>query len=101
MWWGDLPEPWGRRPIVLLSRDDAYTSLNWFIVAPITTRIRTIPTTVLLDPTADPVPRLSVVSLDSLQVVSGGWLVDLIGQLSAERIAEIDRALHFALGLRD
>jgi mRNA-degrading endonuclease toxin of MazEF toxin-antitoxin module len=87
--------------VVLLSRDDAYTTLRWFVAAPITTRVRRLPSTVLLDPAVDPVPRLSVITLDSLQVVSDEWLVDQIGQLSSDRIAEVDRALHFALGLRD
>jgi len=40
-----------------------------------------------------------VVSLDHIQVVDGSWLVDPVGQLSHERIAEVDLALHFALGI--
>lgn len=99
VWWADLPEPWGRRPVLLIARDAAYTSLRWFLVAPLTTRIRRIPTSVLLDPSADPVPSPCVVSLDNLQVIERSWLVDLIGQLSDERMAEVDLALHRALGI--
>jgi len=38
-----LPKPACRRPVLLLSRDDAYSYLNKFIVVEITTTIRNIP----------------------------------------------------------
>ena len=31
IWWADLQEPVGRRPVLLLSRTDAYSYLNKFI----------------------------------------------------------------------
>ena len=99
IWWADLPAPWGRRPVVLIARDTAYRVLTSFAVAPLTTRIRTIPTTVVLNPTDDPVPNVCAVSLDHLQVIRHEWLVDPVGQLSAERMAAVDAAIHFALGL--
>jgi hypothetical protein len=30
VWWADLPEPAGRRPVLLLSRNDAYGYLSKF-----------------------------------------------------------------------
>lgn len=43
IWLADLPAPAGRRPVLLLSRNDAYQYLSKFIVAEITTTIRAIP----------------------------------------------------------
>ena len=100
IWWADLPSPWGRRPVLLIARDTAYTALSSFAVAPLTTRIRRITTAVFLDPQVDPIPEQCIVSLDHFQVIDGGWLVDPVGQLSAERMAEVDLALHRALGIQ-
>ena len=100
VWWADLPEPWGRRPVVLLARDEAYAVLTWIVVAPLTTRIRDIPTAVVLSPDVDGVPRRSAVYLDHLQAVRREWLTAPIVRLGSERIQAIDRAIHFALGLR-
>jgi mRNA interferase MazF len=38
-----LPKLAGRRPVLLLSRDDAYSYLHKFVVAEVTTTIRNIP----------------------------------------------------------
>ena len=38
--WANMPEPIGRRPVLLLSRTPAYEYLNKVIVAEITTTIR-------------------------------------------------------------
>jgi mRNA interferase MazF len=83
----------------LIARDTAYSALSSFAVAPLTTRIRRIATAVLLDPTVDPIPEQCIVSLDHIQVIDGGWLIEPVGQLSRERMAQVDRALHFALGI--
>ena len=43
LWWADLPKPAGRRPVLLLSRDDAYSYLHKLIAAEVTTTMRAIP----------------------------------------------------------
>ena len=101
VWWADLRDPWGQRPVVLVARDEVYATLTWIMAAPTTTRLRTAPSTVLLDPDQDPVPRPCVVQLDHVQSIRRDWLIERIGDLSVSRMTEIDRALHFALGLRD
>ena len=40
VWWANLPQPLGRRPVVLLSRDEAYSIRNAVTVAEVTRRIR-------------------------------------------------------------
>jgi len=48
IWWADLPKPAGRRPVLLLSRDDAYGVLNKFVATEITATVRHIPLEVAL-----------------------------------------------------
>lgn len=100
VWWADLSEPWGRRPFVLLSRDDAYTLLSWVVVAPLTTNVRDIRTFVELDPSADGVPRRCAVNLDAIQAIRPEWIDARIAQLRREKIQAIDHAIQFALDLR-
>lgn len=99
IWWANLPSPWGRRPVLLLARNEAYTLLTWIMAAPLTTSWRDIPTQVLLDPNDDGVPRASTINLDSIQAIRKEWLDSFIISLKTERMHEVDRALHFALGL--
>jgi len=96
VWWCELPEA-GRRPVVVLSRDAAIPRLRRTLIAPCTTTIRGIPSEVLLEPDDDPVPRTSVVNLDSVASVSFGTLVERLGRLSDERMRRICKALEIAV----
>lgn len=101
IWWANLPEPWGRRPVLLLSRDQAYRLLTWVVVALLNTRLRDVPSAVLLDPDADQVPSSWIVNLDSIQAIRLAWIDQYITHLRPERMEAVERAVHFALGLRD
>lgn len=96
VWWCELPEI-GRRPVVVLSRDAAIPRLRRTLVGPCTTTIRGIPSEVLLEPAEDPVPRTSVVNLDSVESVSLATLVERLGRLSDERMVQICEALEVAV----
>lgn len=96
VWWCEPPEI-GRRPVVVLSRDAAISRLQRVIVAPCTTTIRGLASEVVLEPTDDPVPRTSAVNLDSIESVSVAILVDRIGRLSDDRMAQICAALEVAV----
>ena len=96
LWWCEVPEA-GRRPVVVLSRDAAIPRLRRALVGPCTTTIRGIPSEVALDPTEDPVPRPSVVNLDSVESVSIATLVKRLGRLSDDRMREICEALAIAV----
>ena len=96
VWWCELPEI-GRRPVVVLSRDVAIPRLRRSLIGPCTTTIRGIPSEVLLEPGDDPVPRLSVVNLDSVESVSLATLAERLGRLSDERMRQICKALEIAL----
>ncbi|GMU59668.1 MAG: toxin MazF5 [Myxococcaceae bacterium] len=95
--WAELPQPIGRRPVLLLSRDAAYEYLTKAIVAEITTRIRRIPQEVHLGP-REGLPRPCVANLDNLHTVEVRELAERLGALARRRIPEVKRALGFTLG---
>jgi mRNA interferase MazF len=98
IWWAELGKPAGRRPVVLLSRNEAYSVRSLVVVAPVTTRVRNIPSEVNLG-TADGVPQNCVANLDTITTVPRGCLSSRVTALSATKIKEIEAAIHFALGM--
>jgi mRNA interferase MazF len=67
------------------------------LVAPCTTTIRGLPSEVLLEPGDDPVPRRSVVNLDSVESVAVSVLVERLGRLADARMQEVCAALGVAV----
>ena len=98
VWWADLPQPTGHRPVVLISRDDAYSYRDLVTVAPVTRRIRGIPAEVSLGP-EDGMPRVCAANLDSMTTVPRAALQRHIASLSDDKLQAVDAAIHFALGL--
>ena len=98
IWWAELPPPAGRRPVVLLSRNEAYAVRELVTVAPVTTRVRRIPTEVPLGP-AEGLPKACVANLDTITTIPRQTLTQRIGPLAPEKLAAVERALAFALGL--
>ena len=96
IWWAELPQPAGRRPVLLLSRDDAYGVLSKFIAAEITTTIRKIPIEVPLGK-ADGLPKACVANCDNLRAISKGQLVERISRIPESRVSEAKRAVGYAL----
>jgi mRNA interferase MazF len=82
---------------VVLSRDAAIPRLRRALIGPCTTTIRGIPSEVALEPGQDPIPRTSVVNLDSVESVSVGALVERLGRLSDDRMRQICAALDVAV----
>ncbi len=96
IWWAELPKPAGRRPVILLSHNDAYDILNKFIAAEITTTIRNIPIEVRPG-AAEGLPRPCAVNCDNLRTISKTHLVKRISRLPAARAGELKRAVGYAL----
>lgn len=94
MWWSEDPAL-GRRPVLVLSRDDVLPALRRPLVAPLTTRVRDLPTEVALD-VDDGLPRPCVVSLDNLQPLAAATLVERVTQLGPLRLAAVCEALAVA-----
>lgn len=97
IWWADLPAPAGRRPVVLLSRNEAYAVRDLVTIAPVTTRIRDIPSEVPLT-SADGVPKRCVVNLDTITTIPKRSLASRLAALSPTKIDAVNAALKFALG---
>lgn len=95
VWWAVVDK---RRPVVLVSRDEAYDVRALVIVAPATTTIRGYSVEVRLG-RREGLPRPCVVNCDWLVTVPKGALVSRAGALSSAKLAQLDDALRFALGL--
>jgi mRNA interferase MazF len=94
--WLELAEE-GRRPVCVLTRDEAISKLQNVVVALITRTIRGIKTEVQLDKN-DGMPRECAISLDNLRTVPKALLVEPITQLGADKLAKVCRALETATG---
>jgi mRNA interferase MazF len=98
IWWAELEPPAGRRPVLLLSRDEAYSVRDLITVAPVTTRVRHIPSEVPLS-LEDGLPKPCVVNLDTLTTISKASLRERLTTLSPDKQKAVEAALHFALGM--
>lgn len=98
VYWCDFFPPDKRRPVLILTRNSAISFLTGITVAPLTTRIRNIPTEVVLTPEDDKVPAKCAVNLDNLQTVQKDSLDDYLTTLSPGRMREVITAIEFALG---
>jgi mRNA interferase MazF len=96
VWWAALPEPIGRRPVLLLSRSSAFEYLNRVMVVEVTSTIRSIPVEVPLG-RAEGLTRRCVANLDNVHVIPKRSLATRIGALSPGRVHEVKRAMGYAL----
>jgi mRNA interferase MazF len=87
------------RPVVIVSRDDPQGRRAKATVASVTSHLRDIPTSVLVDH-RDGLARASTINCDELQTIPKAALVRRIGRLSATKLEALDHALRFALQLR-
>ena len=94
--WYRFARPDKQRPVVVLTRDAALEFLAEVTVAPVTSRIRDIPTEVVLT-SDDGLPRTCAANLDYVQTVSRTRVGSLITMLRAGRMRQIADALRFAL----
>ena len=97
VWTYRFKAPDKRRPVVILSRDEAIDVLHTVLVAPITSTIRDLPSQVVIGRN-EGLEHDSAVSLDHVQCVDRARLIRRLGCLSAERMREMCSALAFATG---
>jgi len=98
VWWANLRPPIGRRPVLLLSRDVAYTVRASVTIAPITRTVHNIPVEVRLGQ-EDGLSAECVVNLDGIQTVPKQWLENSIATLSPSKMDSVEKAIKFALDL--
>ena len=96
VWWAGLPDPVGRRPVLLLGRTSAFAYLTRVLVVEVTTRIRYIPQELALG-RREGLPRSCVANLDALRTIPRASLDLRIGRLPASRHVELKRALGHVL----
>jgi mRNA-degrading endonuclease toxin of MazEF toxin-antitoxin module len=96
IWWTSLPEPAGRRPVLLLGRTASYAYLSRVLVVEVTTTVRGIPQEISLGK-REGLPRPSVANLDALRTVPRSCLESRLGRLGVHRHVEAKRALGHAL----
>jgi len=94
--WLELEEE-GRRPVVVLKRDEALDSLRNVVVALVTRMVRGIETEVEIGP-ADGMPVECAVTLDNLRTVPKALLTEPITRLDGARVDELCRALRSSTG---
>lgn len=90
-WWYEHPRA-GRRPFVILTRDEALTQV---LAVPATTTARDIPTEVTLD-LADGMPGPCCVALDNLAMIRPALCTERITRLSPQRMRAVCAALALA-----
>ena len=95
LWWASLDK---RRPVVLLSRDEAYAVRALVTVAPVSTRIRGFAAEVRLG-RREGLSKACVANLDAVVTIPQRALLERIRSLSTHKIEEINEALRFTLGL--
>ena len=89
VWWGESPHEKGR-PYLVVSRDAANAVMKRVLVAPITRRIRSIPSELPVG-ADEGLPVESVASFDNLQPFPTAMLTRRLGLLSEARMALICR----------
>ncbi len=101
VYWYRFAPPDKRRPVVVLTRSSALGYLTRVVVASVTTRVRGIPSEVLLTPEDDGVPERSAVTLDNIFTVPVAALGERITTLSAVRMGSVRKSIEFALGFSE
>jgi mRNA interferase MazF len=96
VWWARLPDPVGRRPVLLLSRTSSFAYLTRVLIAEVTTTIRGIRQEVPLG-RREGLSRACVANLDALRTIPLATLDSRVGRLAVGRHVEVKRALGHAL----
>jgi mRNA interferase MazF len=96
--WYTFKGPDKKRPVLILTRESAISVLNSVTIAPITSKIRSIPTELLLTQ-QDGVPHICAANFDNLQTVPKSNIGNRITRLTSRRMKEVAAAVSFALGL--
>ena len=100
VWMYDFRHPDKRRPVVVLSRNEAIRALHTVMVAPVTSTIRGIPSEVGVG-LREGLKHESVVNLDHVQTIERARLARCIGRLDARKLRAVCRALNVATGCTD
>lgn len=96
VWWVERPE-WGRRPHLVLTRQEAIPVLTALLAVPATQTVRGIPTEVLLG-VEDGMPKECALSLDNTTLIPKALFAGFVCRLGPDRMGQVCRALALASG---
>src|SRR5215813_13758002 len=87
IYWAQFPPPVGKRPVILVSRDEAYAIKTRVTVVVVTRTIRGIPTEVRVGPSQG-LPKVGVANADEIVTIPSATLRDRIATLSRAKLDE-------------
>ncbi len=96
VWIAGLPDPIGRRPVVVLTRDVAIPHLTNVTVALVTRTVRGIPSEVPLGP-EEGLDYECVTNCDNIHTIPCRWLGRRVGALGPEKLRALALAVQVAL----
>jgi mRNA interferase MazF len=96
--WYTFKRPDKRRPVLILTRDSILEYLGEVTVAPVTSTVRDIPSEVLLS-RDDGMSGDCAVNCDHIQTVSKAKVGPVIALVSSSKMAQVSKAIRFALDL--
>ena len=99
LYWARLPQPRGRRPVVIVSRTTAVRVRSAVTIAPVTRRVRGLSSELPLGPN-DGLREACVANCDNLETISKTRLTKRLGSLDSHKLVALDDALRYALGIR-
>ena len=94
VWWYEHPRT-GRRPFLILTRDEAIPVLTQILGVPATRTIRGIPSEVELDE-GDGMPAVCCLTLDNVTPIRASLCSERITTLGTDRMREVCAALSAA-----
>ncbi len=94
VWWYEHPDA-GRRPYLILTRDEVSALLSEVLAVPATTVVRNIPTEIALD-RSDGMPTACVLNLDNVALIRPALCIKLITRLGPDRMHQVCVALKHA-----
>lgn len=106
VWYADLSpskgsEQGGMRPVLVIQNNIGNKHAPTTIVAPITSKLtkHLLPTHVALDKGEGGLRAESIVLMEQIRVVDKSRLLQKLGMLDSEKMAEIDKAIKISLGV--
>lgn len=90
IWWAEAEDK--RRPVLVVTRNEAIPVLEWIVVAPVTRTIRNISTEVVLG-AEQGLSSGCVASFDDLQPIRRSYLTSRVRTLGGDQVHEVCRAV--------
>lgn len=96
--WTEMPDPYGRRPVVILTRTDAVGHLTNVTVAPLTRTVGETDSEIILSPEQG-VPTVCAVSLDNIMTILKAAVGRRITKLDVATMNDVFRAIRFVFAM--